>query len=114
MINDGTTVKTWMIEFALRSNDKTLLDSIFDRKLPGMGTALVDTIENLVSRRRDSRICDLLEAIGQRPWLNADKEIRRTISKALLAIGDSLLSHTYAMESIRFRSPRCSMREYSA
>ena len=102
MINDGTTVKTWMIEFALRSNDKTLLDSIFDRKLPGMGTALVDTIENLVSTRRDLRICDLLEAIGQRAWLNADKEIRRAISKALLAIGDSLLSHTYAMESIRF------------
>ena len=102
MIENGTHIQTWMIEFALRSNDKTLLNSLFERNLPGVTSALIDTLENLISTRRDARTTDLLESVSGHTWLYENREIRRKVCKALLVTGDSLLSHTFAMEAIRY------------
>ena len=62
MIQNGTTLYSWMIEFALRSADRSLLNSL----VKGLGTAsaIIDSLDNLISNRRDYRITDLVEVIS--------------------------------------------------
>mgnify|MGYP000308345485 CR=1 FL=1 len=101
MIEHGISIQTWMIEFALRSGDRSLLESLFTRGLPGTSSSIVDSLENLIAKRRDSRIVELLEMIAEHKSLGADQRIRRVVSKALLAVAEPILTHAYAMESIR-------------
>ena len=101
MIEHGISIQTWMVEFALRSGDRQLLESLFTRGLPGTSSSIVDSLENLISTRKDSRIVDLLEMIAEHKSLSADQRIRRIVSKALLAVSEPILTHAYAMESIR-------------
>ena len=101
MIQHGISIETWMIEFALRSNDKPLLESLFTRGLSGTSLSIVDCLENLISTRRDSRIIDLIETIAENKSLGADERIRRVVSKALFVVAEPIMAHAYAMESIR-------------
>lgn len=101
MIDSGTSIQTWMIEFALRSDDKSLLNSLFKKGLPGTGVSIIESLTNLIELRRDNRITNLIEVITEHPSLYAHQGIRRVVCRALFSIAEPGLAHAFAMESIR-------------
>jgi len=100
MIESGTSIQTWMIEFALRSEDRSMLDTLLTKSLPGTGSAVIDALDNLISQRRDNRSVDLLDALAAVPSLHANQAIRRAIAKALLSVAEPALALSYARECI--------------
>ena len=101
MIDAGTSIQTWMIEFALRSEDRSMLDALLSKPLPGTADAIIDSFDNLIAMRRDDRTVYLLEAIAAEPSLLVHQPLRRAMSKALLVAAEPMVAHAFAMESVR-------------
>ena len=101
MIDAGTSIQTWMIEFALRSEDRSMLDALLSKPLPGTADAIIDSFDHLIAMRRDDRTVYLLEAIAAEPSLMVHQPLRRAMSKALLVVAEPTVAHAFAMESVR-------------
>jgi len=101
MIDAGTSIQTWMIEFALRSEDRSMLDALLSKPLPGTADSIIDSFDHLIAMRRDDRTVYLLEAIAAEPSLMVHQPLRRAMSKALLVVAEPTVAHAFAMESVR-------------
>ena len=101
MMDSGTSVQTWMVEFALRTEDRSMINSLLSKGLPGTADAVIDALGHLVAQRRDERTVDLLECLAEHQDLHVHQPLRRAVSKAMLAVGEAPLTFAYAMESVR-------------
>ena len=101
MMDSGTSVQTWMVEFALRTEDRSMLDTLLSKGLPGTADAVIDALGHLVAQRRDERTVDLLECLAEHQDLHVHQPLRRAVSKAMLNVAEAPLAFAYAMESVR-------------
>ena len=101
MMDSGTSVQTWMVEFALRTEDRSMLDTLLSKGLPGTADAIIDALGHLVAQRRDERTVDLLECLADHQDLHVHQPLRRAVSKAMLIVAEAPLAFAYAMESVR-------------
>lgn len=101
MMDSGTSVHTWMVEFALRTQDRAMLNALLAKGLPGTTDAVIDTLGNIVAQRRDERTVDLLECLAEHLDLHTHQPLRRAVSKAMLSVAEPPLTYAYAMESVR-------------
>ena len=100
MMDSGTSVQTWMVEFALRTEDRSMLDTLLSKGLP-TADAIIDALGHLVAQRRDERTVDLLECLADHQDLHVHQPLRRAVSKAMLIVAEAPLAFAYAMESVR-------------
>ncbi|MGB2071164.1 MAG: glycosyltransferase family 2 protein [Poseidonia sp.] len=101
MMESGTSVQTWMVEFALRTEDRSMLNTLLSKGLPGTADAVIDALGHLVAQRRDERTVDLLECLAEHQDLHVHQPLRRAVSKAMLTVAEAPLAFAYAMESVR-------------
>lgn len=101
MMDSGTSVQTWMVEFALRTEDKAMLNALLEKGLPGTTDALIDALGNLVAQRKNDRTVELLECLAGHLDLHTHQPLRRAVAKAMLVVAEAPLALAYAMESVR-------------
>ena len=101
MMDSGTSIQTWMVEFALRTEDRSMLSTLLSKGLPGTTNAVIDALGHLVAQRRDERAVDLLECLAEYPDLHVHQPLRRAVAKAMLAVCEAPLAFAYAMEAVR-------------
>ena len=101
MMDSGTSIQTWMVEFALRTEDRSMLNTLLSKGLPGTTDAVIDALGHLVAQRRDERAVDLLECLAEHPDLHVHQPLRRAVAKAMLTVAEAPLAFAYAMESVR-------------
>ena len=101
MMDSGTSVQTWMVEFALRTEDRSMLNALLSKGLPGTADAVIDALGHLVAQRRDERTVDLLECLAEHQDLHVHQPLRRAVAKAMLTVAEAPLAFAYAMESVR-------------
>ena len=101
MMDCGTSVHTWMVEFALRTQDRAMLNALLDKGLPGTADAVIDALGNLAGQRKDERTVDLLECLAEHLEFHMHQPLRRAVSKAMLSVAEPALTFAYAMASVR-------------
>lgn len=101
MMDSGTSIQTWMVEFSLRTQDRSMLNALLSKGLSGTTDAVIDALGHLVAQRRDERTVDLLECLAEHPDLHAHQPLRRAVAKAMVAVAEAPLALAYAMESVR-------------
>lgn len=101
MMDSGTSVHTWMVEFALRTQDRAMLNALLAKGLPGTADAVIDALGNLAAQRKDERTVDLLECLAEHLDLHVHQPLRRAVSKAMLSVAEPALTFAYAMASVR-------------
>lgn len=101
MMDSGTSVHTWMVEFALRTQDRAMLNALLTKGLPGTADAVIDALGNLTAQRKDERTVDLLECLADHLDLHTHQPLRRAVSKAMLSVAEPALTFAYAMASVR-------------
>lgn len=101
MMDCGASVQTWMVEFALRTEDRAMLNTLLSKGLPGTTDSVIDALGHLTAQRKDERTVDLLECLAEHPGLHVHQPLRRSVAKAMLTVAESALTFAYAMESVR-------------